>query len=92
MCERVSGEEEEEEEAGLAAARKTRIFDFQHPPFFSFFLGGIKPFSLLPSPSLLTAVRCQLSGAEQVAIANINGYYISIQERAQMICLLKHSH
>lgn len=76
--------------AGLAAARKkTRFFDFQH---LFFFFTELNLFSSLPSPKLLTAVRCQLSGAEQVAITNVNGYYISIQERVQMICLLKHLH
>lgn len=60
--------------------------------FFSFFFTELNLFSSLPSPKLLTAVRCQLSGAEQVAITNVNGYYISIQERVQMICLLKHLH
>lgn len=60
--------------------------------FFFFFFAELNLFLPLPSPELVTAVRCQPSGAEQVAIANINGYYISIQERVQMICLLKHSH
>lgn len=59
---------------------------------FFFFFTELNLFSSLPSPKLLTAVRCQLSGAEQVAITNVNGYYISIQERVQMICLLKHLH
>lgn len=78
--------------AGLAAARKTRFFDFQHLFIFFIFFTELNLFSSLPSPKLLTAVRCQLSGAEQVAITNVNGYYISIQERVQMICLLKHLH
>lgn len=59
---------------------------------FFFFFAELNLSSSLPSPKLLTAVHCQLRGAEQVAITNVNGYYISIQERVQMICLLKHLH
>lgn len=68
--------------AGEGGRWHPRSHSEQSPFFRLFFFFSNNPSKIKPFFKYLSPVLRQLSIAEQVAIANFNGYYISIQESA----------